>query len=220
MRASRFLGTILGTFVCLLSPPAQGHPGGLNSSGCHNEKATGSYHCHSRQQGGTESIDGYMHIQAAPTRPRGTSMPVTLGSSQAMVLSVGDGDTIRVRDWTGKPLTIRLACIDAPETAQGITGQEATESLRRMVGERGAVVNLIPLQRDRYGRTVAEVLSNGQNVNLELVRKGQAYAYREYLSGCNAAAYLQAEIEARTGQLGVWRYVQEYPWEFRNNRRK
>jgi len=49
---------------------------------------------------------------------------------------------------------------------------------------------------------------------------GQADAYREYLAGCNASAYLQAEMEARTSQLGVWRFVQEYPWEFRKSRRK
>jgi endonuclease YncB( thermonuclease family) len=35
----------------------------------------------------------------------------------ATVLSVGDGDTIRVSDGA-KRVTIRLACIDAPETAQ------------------------------------------------------------------------------------------------------
>jgi endonuclease YncB( thermonuclease family) len=34
----------------------------------------------------------------------------------ATVLSIGDGDTIRVRQ-AGKALTVMLACIDAPETA-------------------------------------------------------------------------------------------------------
>jgi endonuclease YncB( thermonuclease family) len=34
------------------------------------------------------------------------------------IVSIGDGDTIRVRQ-AGKALTVRLACIDAPETAQG-----------------------------------------------------------------------------------------------------
>jgi hypothetical protein len=27
-------------------PPAQAHPGGLNSEGCHNNRKTGGYHCH------------------------------------------------------------------------------------------------------------------------------------------------------------------------------
>ena len=41
---------------------------------------------------------------------------------KATVLSIGDGDTIRVRQ-AGKALTVRLACIDAPETAQSPYGQ-------------------------------------------------------------------------------------------------
>jgi endonuclease YncB( thermonuclease family) len=40
---------------------------------------------------------------------------------RATVLSIGDGDTIRVRI-NGKPNTVRLACIDAPETAQSPMG--------------------------------------------------------------------------------------------------
>ena len=39
---------------------------------------------------------------------------------KATVLSIGDGDTIRVRQ-AGKALTVRLACIDAPETARAPT---------------------------------------------------------------------------------------------------
>ena len=39
---------------------------------------------------------------------------------KATVLSIGDGDTIRVRQ-AGKALTVRLACIDAPETAKAHT---------------------------------------------------------------------------------------------------
>jgi len=57
-------------------------------------------------------------------------------------------------------------------------GQEATAMLRSMVGGAGAVVTLMPQQTDRYSRTVAEVFAGGQNVNLEMVRQGQAYAYR------------------------------------------
>ena len=37
-------------------------------------------------------------------------------TGRATVLSIGDGDTIRVRQ-AGKALTVRLACIDAPENA-------------------------------------------------------------------------------------------------------
>ena len=39
----------------------------------------------------------------------------------ATVLSIGDGDTIRVRQ-AGRSITVRLACSDAPETAQSPYG--------------------------------------------------------------------------------------------------
>jgi endonuclease YncB( thermonuclease family) len=41
---------------------------------------------------------------------------------------------------------------------------------------------------DRYGRTVAEVICK-TNINLALVEDGQAFAQRQYLSGCDAKAY-------------------------------
>ena len=38
---------------------------------------------------------------------------------------------------------------------------------------------------DRYGRSVAEVIS-GINLNPAMVEDGQAFAYRPYLGGCDA----------------------------------
>ena len=211
--------TLLVAAVLLASLDARAHPGGLNSSGCHNEKATGSYHCHNRQSGDQASPDGYMHIQAAPSRPTTRPRPAPVRGGQYVVISVGDGDTIRVRDASGKPITVRLACIDAPETAQEPTGRMATDKLTNLLLGGGGLVSLLPQETDRYGRTVAEVSANGRNVNLEMVSSGNAYAYREYLDRCNANAYLQAEAQARFNRIGVWQYVQEYPWEFRKNRR-
>ena len=52
-----------------------------------------------------------------------TSLLLTLPGQAATVLSIGDGDTLRVDD-RGKRLTIRLACIDAPEMAQGSYGEQ------------------------------------------------------------------------------------------------
>jgi endonuclease YncB( thermonuclease family) len=46
----------------------------------------------------------------------------------ATVLSVGDGDTLRVVDG-GKRLTIRVGCIDAPETAQRPYGAASRQRL-------------------------------------------------------------------------------------------
>jgi endonuclease YncB( thermonuclease family) len=50
-----------------------------------------------------------------------------LAAAAAKGISVGDGDTLRVEDG-GRKVTIRVACIDAPEMAQGEErfGRDAT----------------------------------------------------------------------------------------------
>ena len=73
---------------------------------------------------------------------------------------------------------------------------------------------------DRYGRAVAEVFS-GVNNNLALVEGGQAFAYRQYLGGCNANDYLDAEHRASRRRYGVWQVEGGItrPWDFRRQRR-
>ena len=134
------------------------------------------------------------------------------------ILSIGDGDTIRVRQG-GKVLTVRLACIDAPETAQSPYGQHARTYLQQRLPI-GREVSLEVKTTDRYGRSVAEVFS-GVNINLALVEDGQAFAYRQFLRGCDAKAYLEAEERASRARLGVWQVPGGItrPWDFRRGRR-
>jgi endonuclease YncB( thermonuclease family) len=89
------------------------------------------------------------------------------------VLSIGDGDTIRVRQ-AGKALTVRLACIDAPETAQSPYGQQTRNYLQSRLAK-GREITILPRTTDRCARTLAEVISD-LNVNLVLVEDGQAFA--------------------------------------------
>jgi endonuclease YncB( thermonuclease family) len=125
---------------------------------------------------------------------------VAAQSVNATVVSIGDGDTIRVRQ-AGKALTVRLACIDAPETAQTPYGQQARKYLQQRLPI-GREVSLNIKTTDRYGRSVAEVFS-GVNINLALVEDGQAFVYRQYLSGCDAKEYLDAEYRASRRRYGV-----------------
>jgi endonuclease YncB( thermonuclease family) len=137
---------------------------------------------------------------------------------KATVLSIGDGDTIRVRQ-AGKALTVRLACIDAPESAQTPYGLEARTYLQQRLPI-GREVSLNIKTTDRYGRSVAEVFS-GVNINLAMVEDGQAFAYRQFLSGCNAKEYLDAEYRASRRRYGVWQVEGGItrPWDFRRGRR-
>ena len=98
--------------------------------------------------------------------------PVTL-------VSIGDGDTIRVTDKSGVKVTVRLACIDAPETSQGTSGKWSTKTLKGMI--QGKSITLKPQVKERYGRTVAEIYVGATNINLQMVRRGAAFTYRQYL---------------------------------------
>ena len=54
--------------------------------------------------------------------PVGTPPP----NGPVSLVSVGDCDTIRITTAKGQKVTVRLACIDAPETDQGQSGADAT----------------------------------------------------------------------------------------------
>ena len=136
-------------------------------------------------------------------------------ASSVTVISVGDGDTLTVTE-AGQRKTIRLACIDAPETAQSPYGAQARAALQALAPV-GSAVTVQGNKKDRYGRTVAEILRGSTNINLELVRRGDAFVYRQYLSGCDRNAYLSAEKQAESARRGVWSSPGGItrPWDWR-----
>ena len=213
------------SFAFWLAAPAVAHPGGVNSQGCHTNRKTKEYHCHDAKSSGSSSTKPVASPAPAASAPSKTPSKqgkkvkaVAVSAGPVTLVSVGDGDTIRVMTSNAQKVTIRLACIDAPETAQGKSGQDATNTLQRLLTS-GGQLTLKPQVTDKYGRTVAEVFVDGQNVNLAMVRLGAAYAYRKYLKGCDASAYLQAESTAEQWRYGVWGLEGEQrPWDFRRSR--
>jgi endonuclease YncB( thermonuclease family) len=137
---------------------------------------------------------------------------------EAKVVSVGDGDTIRVRQ-DATLITVRLACIDAPEIAQRPYGQNARQVLQQRYRS-AAQCDWTRRPPIAMAALVAEVFS-GVNINLAMVEDGQAFAYRQYLSGCNAKEYLDAEYRASRRRYGVWQVEGGItrPWDFRKGRR-
>ncbi len=138
----------------------------------------------------------------------------------ATVLSVGDGDTVRISEGAQR-ITIRLACIDAPETAQAPFGVASRTQLQQYLPV-GSVVSLKVQTKDRYRRTVAEIFRNGRSVNLAMVKNGQAFAYRKYLAACDGGAYLAAEAQAKQAGRGVWAVTGgiERTWDWRHGPRR
>ena len=148
------------------------------------------------------------------------SLYFTTSANAATVVSVGDGDTIRVSEGSRR-LTIRLACIDAPESSQRPWGPRSTAFLKQLTPV-GSEVTLRVQTSDRYGRTVAELLNRRGNVNQLMVEAGQAFAYRRYLRQCDSQRYLQLESEARRQGIGLWSVGPlgiTRPWDYRRGRR-
>jgi endonuclease YncB( thermonuclease family) len=77
--------------------------------------------------------------------------PFCQAASAATVLSIGDGDTISVLE-RGKKLKVRLACIDAPETAQTPFGVASRNQLKALLPV-GSTVSLRVQARARVRRS-------------------------------------------------------------------
>ncbi len=137
---------------------------------------------------------------------------------EARVVSVADGDTVRIRSRGGEPETVRLLYIDAPEHDQP-GGREARRALQELV--RVERVRLETRGRDRYARTLGHLrrVSDGLDVNLELVRRGHAWANAR---GAMRRRYEAAEREARAARRGLWQApnpVSPYHWRHRARNR-
>jgi endonuclease YncB( thermonuclease family) len=148
------------------------------------------------------------------------TLPAVAQTRTATVLSIGDGDTLRVREGN-RAMNVRLACIDAPESSQAPFGVQARQQLQALAPV-GSSVELRIKATDRYGRSVAELTSGGRNLNQALVASGAAFVYWQYIQGCDRQTYSRLETEARLKGLGVWGVsggVQR-PWEYRSRQRK
>ena len=130
---------------------------------------------------------------------------IASGRYQAKVDSVSDGDTMRVTDKDGLQHKIRMAYIDAPETKQayGLTSRDA---LREWVVEQKVEVEVF--EKDRYGREVAKIYLDGEDINFRLVEGGYAWHYTAYAkkqATHEFDEYEAAQVAAKKARKGLWK---------------
>ena len=137
------------------------------------------------------------------------------------VVGIADGDTLTLLDETSTQHKIRLSGIDSPEKGQPF-GQHCKQSLSDLAYSRTVAVESNKL--DRYGRVIGKVLVDGQDVNLEQIRRGCAWHYKQYQNEQrldDRLAYNVAEESARAGRVGLWADREPVaPWAWRKARRK
>ncbi|MDX2175360.1 MAG: thermonuclease family protein [Candidatus Sumerlaeia bacterium] len=131
----------------------------------------------------------------------------------AYVERVVDGDTLLVTAG-GREERVRLLCVDTEESVHPDAskntefGRDAARYTRSRL--EGRQVRLLADAegdaRDRYQRLLAYVLVDGENFNIELVRRGYSrYETKWGRSGSHDAEFRAAEAAARRERLGLWR---------------
>lgn len=127
------------------------------------------------------------------------------------MIEIIDGDTIEVLE-NNRPIRIRLAEIDCPESRQDF-GQQAKTFTSELAFDKD--VKVLVKDIDRYGRTVAEIiLPDGRSLNRELVSAGLAWWYQRYSSDQSIG---QLQSQAKSAKLGLWSSDNPTPpWDFRH----
>jgi endonuclease YncB( thermonuclease family) len=131
------------------------------------------------------------------------------------VVSVTDGDTVRVLDAANVQHKVRLNGIDAPERGQPF-GTVARDRLAALV--MGKAVKVHDDGRDKWGRTLGRIEIEGRDVNKQMVVDGLAWHYVRYSKDTRLAA---AERDARAAKRGLWADKAPVPpWEWRASERE
>jgi len=97
-----------------------------------------------------------------------------------------DGDTCT----SSKGEKIRLACIDTPEIKGKRAKPNEAIAAKNFLNEiiKGEKVSIRRVTEDKYGRTVAELSFNGENIQELLVKEGHAEIYKKYSKPCKWAS--------------------------------
>ena len=146
-----------------------------------------------------------------------------------IVVSVTDGDTIKVLDENSNQHKVRLTGIDAPERGQPF-GQASKKYLTALVS--GKEVFVESNKNDRYGRVLGKVWvqpadcpSCGKtlDINHAQLLAGMAWWYRYYAKQQSAedrGRYESAEDEAKARDRGLWSVPDPVnPYDWRKGRR-
>ena len=119
-----------------------------------------------------------------------------------------DGDSVIVAQEGQKPAAIRILGIKTFEASiekdvVAPYGQAAVDTLKRLMANRSVRILLHSTPKDRYGRYIAMLYVDDQDIGLRLVKEGLALVYTVYPFPA-MSFYLQEQELARAGRRGLW----------------
>jgi micrococcal nuclease len=134
----------------------------------------------------------------------GCSGGPSCGTREATVERVVDGDTIVLPG----EVKIRYLLVNAPETTSGhddCYGTNASQFNTDLVLGKTVQLDYDTACQDAFGRTLAYVSVDGQDVNRLLIERGYACVLHIPPGGDDRADEFKAlEVAARTGKRGLW----------------
>ena len=139
------------------------------------------------------------------------AFPSLAVAEQYKVVRVVDGDTIVIK-YGGKYEKVRLLCVNTPESVhpdekQNIPmGKVASKyTQKKLAGKYVKLEFEVNRLRGNYGRLLAYVFVDGQNLNLDLVRQGLSPYYTKYgKSQRYDSEFRLAEKQARKEKINIW----------------
>lgn len=164
----------------------------------------------------------FSFLMSEPYNHLSSSLPSVLCSKIASltntykVIGIKDGDTFVVL-MNGKAQVVRLAHIDCPEKKQPFGAKAKQFVSQASFGKKVILVH--QNKYDRNHRLIAEViLTNGRNLNKELVKNGLAWHFKKY---SHDKIYAALENQARKKRVGLWQDRHAIaPWDWRRPARK
>ena len=93
------------------------------------------------------------------------------------VIKVSDGDTITLLTDDKVSHKVRLNDIDAPEKKQPF-GSKSRDNLASYIA--GETVTVKYKKKDRYGRVLGTIYFDNLDINLQQIKNGYAWVYKQY----------------------------------------
>lgn len=146
-----------------------------------------------------------------------TEQPSDIHTFDAEVVSVTDGDTIKVRI-NDQVEAVRFLLVDTPETnhprlGEQPFGQEAKAFTKKMLEGKTVQLEKDVSDRDKYGRLLYYLYIDGKSVQEELLRNGLARVAYVYVPNTKYVdQYYAIQKEAQEKGIGIWsveNYAQE-----------
>ena len=136
-------------------------------------------------------------------------------AEQLKVVSISDGDTFTGLDGQNRQIKVRLHGIDAPEKAQAF-GNVSLKALGDLMD--GKTVEVQQVDKDRYGRVVANVHVGVVHETREQVANGLAWRYVQY---DKKGEFPEIEQAAKKARKGLWVEAKPVPpWEWRKSEKE